>query len=236
MKAGVPAAAAFPRGQILARGHGNPGPILCTGRVSFNDRTVSSASPSAAVRNAAPEPLQVTRPIVLVGLMGAGKTCIGRLLARKLGLDFVDSDEEVVKASACSIADIFRLYGEAAFREGERKVMRRLLGGGAVVIASGGGAFMDPDTRALIRASATSVWLRASLDILLARTVGRPGRPLLDGRDPRDVLDWLMAERYPTYAEANVIVDTTTDVKDAVAERIVRALAAAGKGNSGLVL
>lgn len=178
--------------------------------------------------------LRVTRPIVLIGLMGAGKTCVGRLLARRLGLGFVDSDEEVVKASGCSIADIFRVYGEAAFRDGERKVMRRLLGGEPVVLASGGGAFMDPGTRALIRERATSVWLRASLEILVARTAGRPGRPLLEERDPGAVLTELMAERYPTYAQADVVVETTNDAKDAVAERVLRALAAAGEG--GLVL
>ncbi len=168
--------------------------------------------------------------------MGAGKTCIGRLLARRLGLEFLDSDEEVVKASACSVADIFRIYGEAAFREGERKVMRRLLGAGPVVLASGGGAFMDPETRAMVRERATSVWLRASLDILISRTVGRPGRPLLEGRDPQTVLERLMAERYPIYAEADVIVDTANDAKDAVAGRIIHALAAAAVGDRGLVL
>jgi shikimate kinase len=195
---------------------------------------VSSGPRSAALRAEAPNPLRVTRPIVLVGLMGAGKTCVGRLLARKLDLTFVDSDEEVAGACGCSIPDIFRVYGEVAFRDGERKVMRRLLGGQPVVLASGGGAFMDPQTRALIRERATSVWLRAGLDILVARTVGRPGRPLLEGRDPQAVLAKLMADRYPTYAEADVVVETTNDAKDAVAERVVGALAVAAEG--GLVL
>jgi shikimate kinase len=195
---------------------------------------VSSDSRSAALSAEAPSPLRATRPIVLVGLMGAGKTCVGRLLARKLDLTFVDSDEEVASACGCSIADIFRVYGEVAFRDGERKVMRRLLGGAPVVLASGGGAFMDPETRTLIRERATSVWLRAGLDILVARTAGRLGRPLLEGRDPKAVLAKLMAERYPTYAEADVIVETTNDAKDAVAERTLRALAAAAEG--GLVL
>lgn len=204
----------------------------------FNDHAVSSGPTSAAAAPAAAttDGLRVTRPIVLIGLMGAGKTCIGRLLAGRLGLEFLDSDEEVVKASACSIADIFRIYGETAFREVERKVMRRLLGAGPVVLASGGGAFMDAETRALIRERATSLWLRASLELLLARTVGRPGRPLLDGSDPRAVLGRLMAERYPVYAQADVIVDTSNDAKDAVADRILRALVAASDRGKGLVL
>jgi shikimate kinase len=222
----------------LARGHDDPEAILCAGPASFNDRAARTGGAAAAPQADAPPAdvppaLRVTRPVVLVGLMGAGKTCVGRLLARRLGLGFVDSDEEVVKASACSIADIFRLYGEAAFREGERKVMRRLLGAGPVVLASGGGAFMDPETRDMIREGATSVWLRASLDTLVARTAGRPGRPLLEGRDPRAVLESLIAERYPVYARADVVVDTANDAKDAVAERIVRALAAAADAGRG---
>lgn len=218
----------------MARGHGNPERILCTGRAPFNDRAVSSGPPVAAPQPEAGAVPRVTRPIVLVGLMGAGKTAIGRILARRLDLEFVDSDEEVVKASGCSIADIFRVYGEAAFRDGERKVMRRLLAGGSVVLASGGGAFMDPGTRALIRERATSVWLRAGLDILVARTIGRPGRPLLEGPDPKAVLASLMAERYPTYAEADVIVEATNDAKDVVADRLICALVAAGEGGLGL--
>lgn len=189
---------------------------------------MSSDAPAGGV--AAP---RLTRPVVLVGLMGAGKTCIGRRLSCRLGVGFVDSDEEVVKASACSIPDIFRIYGEAAFRDTERKVMRRLLTGGPTVLASGGGAFMDPGTRSLIREHATSVWLRAGLEILLARTFGRQGRPLLEGGDPRGVLERLMAERYPTYAEADLIVDTANEAKDIVAERIVAALSAAAAGNGG---
>ncbi|MBL8659656.1 MAG: shikimate kinase [Rhodospirillales bacterium] len=170
----------------------------------------------------------IARPIVLVGLMGAGKTSMGRLLARRLGVGFADSDEEIVKAAAMSIADIFRIYGEAAFRDGERRVMKRLLEEGARVLASGGGAFIDAETRKQIRARATSVWLRAELDVLLARTVGRPGRPLLDKGDPRAVLEALMTARYPVYAEADIVVDTTNEEKAVTVERIMHALAAAG--------
>lgn len=169
-----------------------------------------------------------TRPVVLVGLMGAGKTSIGRLLAHRLGVAFADSDEEIVKAAARPIAEIFRDYGEAAFRDGERRVMKRLLDGGPMVLASGGGAFLDAETRDRIRARATSVWLRADLEILLARTTGRSGRPLLDTPDPRGVLQALMAERYPVYAKADIVVDTTNEEKAVTVERIMSALAAVG--------
>jgi len=169
-----------------------------------------------------------TRSIVLVGLMGAGKTCIGRLLARKLNIPFADSDEEVVKAAAQPIADIFRVYGEAAFRDCERRIIKRLLNGEAKVLASGGGAFLDQQTRSQIRARGTSIWLRADLDLLLARTTGRPGRPLLETADPRAVLQALMVERYPIYAEADIVVDTTNEEKAVTVERIMSALDAAG--------
>ncbi len=177
----------------------------------------------------------MVRPIVLVGLMGAGKTCIGRLLARRLDLAFADADEEIVKAASRSIQDIFSTYGEAAFRAGERRVMKRLLDGGPKVLASGGGAFIDAETRAQIRGRATSVWLRAELDVLLARTIGRPGRPLLDTSDPRAVLEALIAQRYPIYAEADIVVDTTNEEKVLTVERIIRALAAfaADAGEAG---
>lgn len=170
--------------------------------------------------------LQPARPIVLVGLMGAGKTCVGRLLARRLDLAFADSDEEIVKAAAHSVADIFRIYGEPAFRDCERKVMKRLLREGPKVLASGGGAFIDAETRQEIRARATSVWLRAELDVLLARTIGRPGRPLLETGEPRAILEGLIAERYPVYAKADIVVETTNEEKTVTVERIVGALAA----------
>ena len=163
------------------------------------------------------------RPIVLVGLMGAGKTCIGRLLARRLGLAFADSDEEIVKAAAHPIADIFRIYGEAAFRDGERRVMKRLLDGGPKVLASGGGAFLDAETatrsapgrpRSGCARTSTSCWRGPP---------AAPGRPLLDTPDPRAVLQGLMAERYPVYAKADIVVDTTNEEKAVTVERIVRA-------------
>jgi len=171
--------------------------------------------------------------VVLVGLMGAGKSCVGRRLAVRLGREFVDADDEIVKAAGFSIADIFRVYGETAFRSCERKVMSRLLEGPACVLATGGGAFMDPETRALIADQAVSVWLRADLDILVSRTTGRTHRPLLNSGDPRAKLQALMTERYPVYAEADVVVDTGTDTADYTTQMVLDALAAHNAGLGG---
>ncbi|MBB4314988.1 shikimate kinase [Roseospira marina] len=170
----------------------------------------------------------MTRTVVLVGLMGAGKSCVGRRLAGRLGCAFLDADDEIVKAAGLSVADIFRLYGEAAFRDCERKVMERLLTGTPCVLATGGGAFMDAETRALIQDQAISVWLRADLDTLVSRTAGRTHRPLLNSGDPRAKLQALMTERYPVYAEATVTVDTGPDSADHTTQKVLDALAAHG--------
>jgi shikimate kinase/3-dehydroquinate synthase len=174
----------------------------------------------------AAEPLGVlsSRGIVLVGLMGSGKSAIGRRLAARLGLPFRDADAEIELAAGRSIAEIFARFGEPAFRDGERRVIRRLLDGEPMVLATGGGAFMDPVTRALIRERATSLWLRCPLPVLLRRVSGRTHRPLLNGTDPAVVLRRLMTERNPIYAEADIVVDcadenpelTTTRVQDAL--------------------
>jgi len=142
------------------------------------------------------------RCIVLVGLMGAGKTTVGRRLAKRLGLPFLDSDEEIERAADHSIAEIFDRFGEASFRDGERRVLRRLIGGPPKVIATGGGAFMDPETRTLILEQAVAVWLRAEVQTLAERAVRRGQRPLLKGKDPAEVLRALAAVRDPVYAEA----------------------------------
>ena len=128
----------------------------------------------------------LARTIVLVGLMGAGKSCIGRRLAQRLNVPFVDADAEIEQAAGCTVAEIFEKYGEAAFRDGERRVMARLLQGPPTILAAGGGAFMDPVTRKLIREHAVSVWLRADLETLEGRTKGRGHRPLLNGANPRE--------------------------------------------------
>lgn len=173
---------------------------------------------------AASPPFMPPRSIVLVGLMGAGKSAIGKRLAQRLGLPFVDADQEIERAAGCTIEEFFARHGEAAFREGERRVMARLLDQSCQVLATGGGAFMDPTTRALVRAKATSVWLRADLAVLLDRVQRRSNRPLLKQGDPREVLERLIGLRYPVYAQADVTVDsrdvpaehTTQDVIDAL--------------------
>jgi shikimate kinase len=172
----------------------------------------------------APEP-RPARTIALVGLMGVGKTSIGRRLAQRLGLPFIDADAEIEAAARSSIAEIFERHGEAAFRDGERRVIARLLEGPPHVLATGGGAFMDPSTRGLLRARAVTVWLRAELQLMLARVARRNDRPLLKAGDPRTVLERLIAERYPVYAEADVAVDSVDGPPEATVERVLAALA-----------
>ena len=164
------------------------------------------------------------RSIVLVGLMGAGKTSIGRRIAARLGLPFRDADAEIELAAGCTIPELFERFGEKEFREGERRVIRRLLAGEPLVLATGGGAYMDADTRATIRREAVCVWLRAALPVLLRRVAGRTHRPLLRDGDHEAVLQRLMGVRHPVYAEADIIVDcddespeiTTGHVLDAI--------------------
>ncbi len=169
-------------------------------------------------------PVPPGKSVVLVGLMGAGKSSVGRKLAKLLDLPFVDADEEIERAAGCSIEDIFRLYGEPAFRDGEERVIARLLESGPQVLATGGGAFMNPRTRDRIRERAISIWLRADLDLLVRRTARRGGRPLLAHGDPRATLERLMAERYPVYAEADLTVDTTEENIERMVERILAGL------------
>jgi len=164
------------------------------------------------------------RPIVLVGLMGAGKTTVGRRLAQALGLDFVDADHEIEAAAGSTIDEIFARHGEAAFREGERRVIARLLSGAPMVLATGGGAFMDADTRALIRDKGLSIWLRADLDLLMRRVSKRNNRPLLKTDDPRSVMERLMAQRYPIYAQADLTVDSRDGPHDQVVRTIIAEL------------
>lgn len=164
------------------------------------------------------------RSIVFVGSMGAGKSTIGRRLAARLGMPFVDADAEIEHAAGCSIEDIFAIHGEPAFRDGERKVIARLLAGPPHVLATGGGAFMDPETRAAIRAAAISIWLRADLDLLMARVSRRNGRPLLAEGEPREVLRRLMDERHPTYAEADIVVDSVDGPHERTLQAVLHAL------------
>lgn len=182
------------------------------------DRTPASGPASG------PATGPLVRSIVLVGLMGVGKSCIGRRLASRLGLAFVDADSEIEAAAGCAIEDIFELHGEAAFRDGERRVIARLLDGPVQVVATGGGAFMDESTRAGIRERAVSVWLRADLETLVARVGRRSRRPLLKKGDPREVLETLMAERDPVYATADIAVETSDGPPRITVDAIVKEL------------
>jgi shikimate kinase len=168
----------------------------------------------------------VSRPVVMVGLMGAGKTSIGRRLATRLGVPFVDADAEIEAAAGCTIGEIFEKHGEAAFRDGERRVIARLLDGSPRIIATGGGAYMDASTRAMIRERAISLWLRADLDTLVSRTARRTNRPLLNAGDPKEILDRLMRQRYPVYAEADIIVDSVDCPPEVTMQAVLLALQA----------
>jgi len=156
------------------------------------------------------------RSIVLIGLMGAGKTTIGRRLAARLDLPFVDSDQAIEEAAGQSVADIFTLHGERHFRTGERKVIARLLKGGPQVLATGGGAFMNGTTRAQIQAGGVSVWLKASLEILMERVQRRSHRPLLQEADPEAIMKKLINERYPVYEQADFTIVSTDEPHDAI--------------------
>lgn len=171
------------------------------------------------------EEINLPRPVVLIGLMGAGKSRIGRELAARLGLTFVDADTEIVKAAGCSIADIFELYGEQAFRDVEQRVISRLLNNKVQIIATGGGAFMNGEIRKGIAQHGISLWLRAALDVLVKRTGRRGGRPLLAGGDARLILKELMDERYPVYAGADIVVDSKDAPINTTVDETTRALA-----------
>ncbi len=164
------------------------------------------------------------RTIVLVGLMGSGKSTIGRRLAKRLGLQFVDADEEVEKAAGCSLEDIFAFHGEQAFRDGEFRVIRRLLQGPVHVLATGGGAFLDERTRETVAERGVSVWLRADVEVLLRRVRRNDSRPLLKNGDPKEILERLKEERDPIYALADLAVDSGDGAAETVVEDILRML------------
>ncbi len=168
----------------------------------------------------------LSRTVALVGMMGSGKSSVGRRLAGRLGVAFRDADSEIELAAGCTIAEIFDRFGESAFRDGERKVIARLLAEPAHVLATGGGAFIDPATRAHLKESAVTVWIKAPVEVLLARVQRRDNRPLLRSGDPRETLERLLAERTPIYAEAEIIVESDDGPHSIAVDQIVAALKA----------
>jgi len=171
---------------------------------------------------------KLEKTVVLVGMMGAGKSSVGRRLAQALGVVFRDADTEIEAAAGCSVSEIFARYGEDAFRDGERKVVARLLAQPVHVLATGGGAFADEETRARIKKDAISVWLKADIDLLLDRVNRKDTRPLLKNGDPRATLEKLMHERGAIYAEADIVVESGDGPHGDVVKRILAALTARG--------
>ena len=162
--------------------------------------------------------------IVLVGIMGAGKSTVGKILADRLGMRFIDADQEIERAAGCTITDFFEKYGEVEFRKGEERVISRILAGEPCVLATGGGAFMSEATRLLIKKIATSVWLRVSFEVLAKRLEKRFDRPLLQTADPQQTLKALIKKRYPIYNDADFIVDAENDGVDITVSKVVECL------------
>lgn len=180
--------------------------------------------------NAASADPAFDRSIVLVGLMGSGKSAIGRRLAARIGMDFVDADSEIEDAAGLSVNDIFEVHGEQAFRDGERRVIARLLSEPPHVLATGGGAFIDPETRKRIKECAFSIWLRADFDVLLRRVSRRDNRPLLKVENKEAVLRHLIEERYPIYEEADIIVQSQDGPHEETVKNVIAALERLGEG------
>lgn len=172
------------------------------------------------------QPFVPNKTIALVGMMGAGKSSVGRRLAKALDLPFRDADEAVEEAAGRTISEIFAQLGEPAFRDGERRVIARLLEEPPHVLATGGGAFVNAHTRALIKEKAVSVWLKADIPVLVKRVGKRNNRPLLAGKDPAEVLSRLAEERYPAYAEADIVVETGDGAHSIAVDEIIRLLTA----------
>ena len=164
--------------------------------------------------------------LLLVGMMGVGKTSLGRLLARKLHLPFVDSDKEIERMTGFSISDLFARYGEAEFRMGEEKVMERLLNGNPCVLSSGGGAFLSEKTRKIAKEKAVSVWIKAGADVISGRTEGRTHRPLVPSMDNQQVIERLVKECYPLYAEADLTIESFDEHPSKTVIRLLKELEA----------
>lgn len=185
---------------------------------------MSAACPSPHDRDIAAIAARIDRPVVLVGLMGVGKSTVGRKLAAMLGRDFVDADDAIAAAAQRSIPEIFEAFGEAHFRDGERRVIARLLGEGHGVIATGGGAFIDPQTRAAVLEQGIAVWIDCDIETLVERTSRRGNRPLLQQGNPREILTRLTEERAPFYGEAHIRVLSETGPHADTARAIIEAI------------
>jgi len=185
---------------------------------------MSAAPSSQHARDIPAIAARIDRPVVLVGLMGVGKSTVGRKLASLLGRDFVDADDAIVEAARRTIPEIFETFGEAHFRDGERRVIARLIDEGHGVIATGGGAFIDPQTRAAVLEKAIAVWIDCDIDTLVERTSRRSNRPLLKQGDPREILTRLAAERRPFYAEAPIRVVSENGPHADTARAIIEAI------------
>lgn len=186
---------------------------------------MSNAHTYLSKNDLAAQAARITRPLVLVGMMGVGKSTIGRRLANALGRDFVDADEEIERAADRSVSEIFETHGEAYFRDGERRVIARLMEEGHGVIATGGGAFTDAETRALVLAQGVAIWLDCDLDTLVERTSRKNTRPLLKTGDPRQILRGLKEKRSAAYAQAQIHVVTDEGPHEATVTRILQELA-----------
>ena len=176
---------------------------------------------------------KIDKIILLVGLMGSGKTSVGKRLAKKLNLPFIDGDQEVEKAAGLSLVDVLKCFGEQEFRAGEERVMKRLLQGSPCVLASGGGSFVAEQTRILAKKHALTIWLKADIDILYHRTAGRKHRPFLIGSENhlKDKLEKYIHDEYPYYSEADIIVETREEQVDLTVERVVDAIKQFNKNN-----
>ena len=199
------------------------GPLRHFSETPMSDLALQKTGP-AAPTDAAIAAALGRRSIVLVGMMGAGKSSVGRRLAARLGIPFVDADAKIEEAAQMTIADIFETYGEADFRSAEARVIARLLEGGPQVLATGGGAFMNAETRAAVRAKGITFWLKADFEVLLRRVKRRSDRPLLKTGDPAETLQRLMAERYPVYAEADVTIHSRDVPHEKIVDEILASL------------
>ena len=169
---------------------------------------------------------KIDKIILLVGLMGSGKTSVGKRLAKKLNLPFVDGDQEIEKAAGLSLVDVLKCFGEEEYRAGEKRVMKRLLQGAPCVLASGGGSFVAEQTRELAKIHAITVWLKADVDGLANRTAGRKHRPVLEGDDShlKNKLEKYISEEYPYYSEADIVVETREEQVDNTVLRVIDAI------------